>query len=503
MSFILKNDRLILLLLLLVALRGASYGQIIELRGGDSTMFGAGGGNAILHFPKSTETFGAGIADGHFHFGVSSSFDWQKWNVTAGDDYLSLVTGTGLVVPIRGLTTERRWKKQKLTLFAGAAGQFYSFPYFSATSVHHFGSGMLYQNKLPHGLDFSLMGVIVGSQRTEVGSLHYLWKGLDAAGTAGLLQSQPFGKGGVSYKPIQALSFFATRQDYFFDLRQTSTVGSSSVVQAATTINSVGGSATLKGLSLSASALTGSTGTNQVSGQTFGGSVHPGPLVITTSYYRSPHSSFIASSFTEKLSRRWSVSEFLTYSQGHWSVNYGGSFTSNRLTASVGYLTNFVPYSLGASPFQQTISVSVSWQLPHSTTVTVATNTLPDGAVRWSTYGNSYVQGPLQSGDTIGGMAHTSQSRLGAKFIIRGIVRDTSGRPVAGAAVLVGKEMEFTDFDGTFFVRLRKAKTVAVKVVPDDFRAPGNWRVVSAPERATSEPTDKETTINIEVSREM
>ena len=504
MSFILKNDRLFLLLLLLVALRGVSHSQIIELKGGDSTMFGAGGGNAILHFPHSTETFGAGIVDGQFHFGVSSSFDWQKWNVTAGDDYLSLTAGTGLVVPIRGLTAERRWKKQKLTLFTGAAGQIYSFPYFLATSVRHFGTGMFYQNKLPHGLDFSMMGVFVGSQRTAVGSLHYLWKGLDAAGTAGLLQSHPFGNGRVSYKPIQALSFFATRQDYFFDLRQASTAGTgSSLVQAATTISSVGGSATLRGLSLSASALTGSAGTNQISGQTFGGSVHPGPLAITTSYYRSPHSGFIASSFTERLSRRWSVSEFLTYSQGRWSVNYGGSFTSNRLTASVGYLTDFVPYSLGGSPFQQTISVSVSWQLPHSTTVTLATNTLPNGAVRWSTYGNSYVQGPLQSGDAVAGMAHASQSRLGAKFIVRGIVRDPAGRPVAGAAVLVGKEMVFTDFDGTFFVRFRKAKTVPVKVVPDDFRAPGNWRVIGAPDLVTPEPIDKETAINIEVSRVM
>lgn len=492
---------LLLCFLLLLALPGASQAQVVELKGGDSTMFDAGGGSVILHFPNSTETIGAGIANGQLHFGVSSSFDWHQWHLTAGDDYLGLTVGTGLAVPLRGLTAERQWKKQKLTVFAGAAGQFYSFPYFSATSVNQFGTGILYQRKLPRGLELSTMGVVVGSQYTAIGALHYLGKGFDASGAAGLLQSQPFVNGSISYKPIKSLSFFAMRQDYFFDVQRTApTGGGSSLVQEESTISNVGASANLRGFSLSASALTGTSGTNQVSGQTFGGAVHPGPLAITASYYRSVHGGSVTSSFTEKLTRRWSVSEFLTYSQGQWSINYGGSFTSNRLTASVGYLTNFVPYSTGVSPFQQTISVSVSWQLPHSTSITLATNTLPNGAVRWSTYGNSYVQGPLQMGN-VAGQAHPNQTTLMAKFIVRGIVKDSSGIPVAGAAVLVGQEVAFTDSDGTFFVRFRKEHAVPIKVIPVDFRAPGNWHVISAPDTATPEPKDKATVVNIEVSQ--
>ena len=492
---------LFLCLLLLLALPGASHAQVVELKGGDSTVVDAGGGSVVLHFPNSTETFGVGIANGQLRWGASSSFSWQQWRLTAGDDYLGFTVGTGLVVPLRGLTAERKWEKQKLTLFAGAAGQFYSFPYFSATSVNHFGTGAFYQLKLPHGLDFSTMGVIVGSQYTAGGALHYVWKGLDASGAAGLLQSQPFENGSISYKPIKSLSFFATRQTYFFDVNQTPAGGTgSSLVQEQSTISSVGGSANLRGLSFNASALTGTSGANQVSGQTFGGAIHPGPVAITASYYRSAYGGFVTSSFTEKLTRRWSVSEFLTYSQGRWTSNYGGSFTSNRLTASVGYLTYFAPLSSGPSPFQQTISVSLSWQLPHSTTVTLATNTLPNGAVRWSTYGNSYVQGPLQASNAAG-QAHTNQATLTAKFIVRGMVKDPSGTPVAGAAVLVGNETAFTDSDGTFFVRFRKGNAVPIKVVPGDFRAPGNWHVISAPDTAMPEPKDKATVVNIEVSQ--
>jgi hypothetical protein len=125
---------------------------------------------------------------------------------------------------------------------------------------------------------------------------------------------------------------------------------------------------------------------------------------------------------------------------------------------------------------------------------------LPNGAVRWSTYGNSYVQGPLQVGN-VAGQAHTNQSTLTAKFIVRGIVKDSSGIPVADAAVLVGQEIAFTDSDGTFFVRLRKKNVVSIKVVPGDFRAPGKWHVISAPDLATPEPKDGTTVVNIEVSR--
>jgi hypothetical protein len=490
-----------LFLLLLLALPNISHAQVVELRGGDSTMFDAGGGSVVLHFPNSTETFGAGIASGQFHYGISSAFDWHQWHLTTGDNYLSLAVGTGLAVPLRGLTVERKWKKQTLTLFTGAAGQIYSFPFFSATSVNHFGTGILYQRQLPRGLDFSTMGVVVGSQYTAIGALHYVWKGLDASGAAGLLQSQPFANGTIFYKPIKSLTFFATRQDFFFDVQQTPTAGTgSSLVQEKSTISSVGTSANLRGLSLSASALTGTSGTTQVSGQTFGGAVHPGPVAVTASYNRSAHGDSVTSSFTEKLNRHWSVSEFLTYAQGQWSLNYGGSFKSNRLTASVGYVTNFVPYSTGGSPFQQTIGVSVSWQLPHSTTVTLATNTLPNGAVRWSTFGNSYVQGPLQMGK-VAGQAHTNQPTLAAKFIVRGIVKDPSGLPVAGAAVLVGKEPAFTDSAGAFFVRFRKATAVAIKVVPGDFLAPGNWHIITAPETATPELEDRSTVLNIEVSQ--
>jgi hypothetical protein len=101
----------------------------------------------------------------------------------------------------------------------------------------------------------------------------------------------------------------------------------------------------------------------------------------------------------------------------------------------------------------------------------------------------------------VAGQAHTNQTTLMAKFIVRGIVKDSSGIPVAGAAVLVGQEVAFTDSDGAFFVRFRKENAVSIKVIPGDFRAPGNWHVISAPETATPEPKDKATVVNIEVSQ--
>jgi hypothetical protein len=106
----------------------------------------------------------------------------------------------------------------------------------------------------------------------------------------------------------------------------------------------------------------------------------------------------------------------------------------------------------------------------------------------------------LQSGNLLS-QSYTTQTKLTAKYIVRGIVKDASGSPVVGAAILVGKETAFTDSDGTFFVRLRKKNVVTLKVVPEDFTAPGNWQVISAPDGATPELKDGTTVVNIEVSR--
>jgi hypothetical protein len=63
-------------------------------------------------------------------------------------------------------------------------------------------------------------------------------------------------------------------------------------------------------------------------------------------------------------------------------------------------------------------------------------------------------------------------------------VRDLSGQPVAGAAVLLGAEIVFTNDAGEFQLRQRRARVLPVKVELSAFVAPGDWRVVTAPSKA-------------------
>ena len=63
----------------------------------------------------------------------------------------------------------------------------------------------------------------------------------------------------------------------------------------------------------------------------------------------------------------------------------------------------------------------------------------------------------------------------------RGRVVDPAGAPVAGAALMVGKNLVFSDSTGTFLVRLKSAGELPLQVSLDDFTAPGAFAVVSAP----------------------
>jgi hypothetical protein len=63
-------------------------------------------------------------------------------------------------------------------------------------------------------------------------------------------------------------------------------------------------------------------------------------------------------------------------------------------------------------------------------------------------------------------------------------VADEAGKPIRGAALRIGKELAFTDSDGLFFVRVAKRSGMPVEVAFDEFLAPGNWEMVTVPEKA-------------------
>jgi len=173
------------------------------------------------------------------------------------------------------------------------------------------------------------------------------------------------------------------------------------------------------------------------------------------------------------------LSQFITMSNGRTTIAYGGGYISNALSIDVGYSTYFMPLFVGRSPFTQALTINVGIHVG-SLSLHTGTNVLPTGQIRWSVYGNDWAYGPLAS-------SRGPQVTSVGKYSIRGTVVNAQGEPVDGACIQLAKNITCTDSEGAFEMRESKARSFSVTVPVDQFLAPGQWEVVSAPATVQSE----------------
>jgi hypothetical protein len=67
-------------------------------------------------------------------------------------------------------------------------------------------------------------------------------------------------------------------------------------------------------------------------------------------------------------------------------------------------------------------------------------------------------------------------------------VRDEHGTPIEGAALLIGDEIVFTDAEGEFLLRQKRAGLFSLAVVSEQFANPLQFKVVEAPQSVTASP---------------
>jgi hypothetical protein len=145
----------------------------------------------------------------------------------------------------------------------------------------------------------------------------------------------------------------------------------------------------------------------------------------------------------------------------------------------VGYQEAFIPF--GTVPFQKVLNITLAFQLPHGTSLNLATVAAPNGGTKWSAYAGTYVQAPWLPAASSG--RGTGRARI-AGYVVTGRVVDAYGVEVTGAAIVVNGATTYTGTDGKFVARIKKNETVNVVIDLEDFTAPGTWEVVSAPASA-------------------
>jgi hypothetical protein len=464
--------------LLILLFATVAQAQTIGLQGGASTLFPAEGGSIHLFTQNTEETLGGGISNGKFVASASSEFLFHGFNTTIGDRQIFLSGGQlGLSTVVRGVSFSRKGMDDTFSGFAGAVGSAFSTPFYSGLQAHRLGLGFQFTKKFEPRkktscrgagcavnagtLELSTVSAYTLGKLTVLQGAVYRWHGLTLQGTGGLLEGKKYLVGDASWR-LQHAAFDIGRQTFIWQSqRNTVQTGSVSTWFGAVTAH--------------ASAFS----SHQASGENAGTGLRLGPVQVNGDIFFARQQRIFSGSVIEKLSRHFSVSQFYTRSGGQSALNFGGSFTSNPVSLSVGWQQQFIPF--GNIPFQKVLSVTLAFQLPHGTMLNLATVAAPTGGTRWSAYGGTYqnLPGELSAATGRGG-GHAIRG-----YLVSGYVRDSYG-PVEGIAVQVGNVLAYSNADGRFEARFKKNHQVSVSVMLAESTAPGSsWEVVSLAGTAT------------------
>lgn len=441
--------------------------QVLQAQVGASTLLNAEGGSLTFFTPGTVETIGVGMSQGHLVAGASTAFNFHTWEIIAGDRLSMLTTGeTGTGVALRGLTVEKNTDNQSITLFTGLTGRAYSTGFFNGTQAKHFGTGGSFQRKLPHYFRLGTVGAVAGNLHTALEEVSWDHRGFKLVQNYGLVDSRRYSNASGRY---QAAHFGAqvSRTTYIFN-------------EARSTVTSQGVGASVWHVNGYASAFQSGT----FSGQAVGAGLNFTRLSVGAGETFSNQGPMFLGSLTEHLTARFSVSQYVSHdARGRTSTNFGGEYRTNFLTASLGYQQVFTPF--GSQGFSKVLVAGLRLQFSHGETID-----LSSAGTKWTAAGGTYIQ----TGIAIG---NTPSRGVSGKYIVRGRVLDQEGKPIEGAAVMVGREELFTNAAGEWMTRTKNSKTVVLGVVLKDFLS-GEFMVTSCPVEASPSKGDSEIVITVE-----
>jgi hypothetical protein len=512
------RPRLLVAALLLALLGTAtSPAQVLQLRGGSSSLLDAHGGSLELMTQRYTTRFDLGIIGRPlFGFSLTTRYHGKSW--TVGDQTMSLTLPTDLFNRNsyflgRGISTEIRSPRSSLLLYAGTTS-FGSYAPFLSVARSERATGLaFYERQLSSSLRFNSRNII-SSQHTSLQSLEWTPRDrLRLAATGGIGNNAGYWSGSMSFErdwisvqgsysemgnafrrvrvraplvsevvganmrvqfqPFRNLVFTLARQNYLNPEPQSA--GSPSAV-----VESFGAHAVALGFRFEGSVFHSRTEPGAT--RSLALSVQRsffGRMGGSTNYYLSRSggatTKTVSAILRETITRRLELSQVVSRSDRGTTVAFGGSFTSNLFTVSLEHHYIYMPFiDLYPSPFRRVLLVRLQIHLPRNIQISGETNADAAGHVRYTSYLTSYFY-PHSSQ-----MAEQTPRNL-PKYVVHGTVRDEGGRPIQGAAVQIDGQLVFTNSQGVFLLRLRKARSYPLQVLPDEFMFPGLYEVVSQP----------------------
>ena len=529
-----------LLIAFFVAALPLSNAQVFRVQGGTSTLLNAQGGSLEVKAPGYSGDIGVGFYNGSFQFGAVARSRINGYTVTAGDDSIlfDLPTdwfdGTHYFLA-RGIGVSHAGENSNFRVFAGNSSTGFSTGFFQAAHADDPIAIMFYDRRLTPRLKFISRNVLSKSESSLQGFAWRPEKWLDVSMTAGFGSKQLYTAAGfniqtdklalkaayiqtgesfrrvtlasplasevqkgnfeIVYQPNRIVTLNAGHHNILEPIMPDAPFTPASVNEVGANFH-VGRSYFGTGYFASAVQSRATKGTNLYAGRRITSNIDVTANYFTSQSQGGTKSDILSGTIRETLSKRIGLSQLITRSNGQTTAAIGGDLLTNRFKFRADYQNVYLPYRPDR-PFQQALALNVAMRISGPLQVTGETNVAPDGRLRYSLGISTYLyreRGMWRSSD--------SESFSFPKYAVVGVVRDTDGNPLEGAAIHIGNQVVYSNETGEFLLRFRKRTGVPLRVEVTEFLIAGSFEVVRAPSSVMPELEENGEKIEVVVKRQ-
>ncbi len=492
-------------------------------------------------------SIGTGVVAGHFVGGANLNWMSGKSTWILGDDFIPFVLPTDIFdasdyITAMGAGVKTRVRGTDVFAFVGATSTLFDSPFFQGAQAENPAGILFLKRQLAKNWQAS-SSMVFSRQFTAIQSL--AWqpdKDLKIALSAGVGANQPYGAGSFDFRrswidakaayiaagsqfhrvvvaeplmsepdrenidvTVRPTSFFTLsggRNNYLTPVTYLTPL-SNTQNSVRTTADQGSGSVQVEGTSLSGtfyhSTFEGSwnNSTAYTADRSFFGRLRASSSYLESRPNDAPKIRAFLTNITEKVTPRIDVSQLISHSHGQTTISFGGSLLSNVASISAEYQTYYVP-ERNSAPFEQALIIDVQLHLFHGVTLHGSTFVAPDGSLRYTADSQAIAvhQGAYTPDTPDNSLVRASIGSM----LLRGRVLDTAGRPIVGAALMIDQLIVYTDDDGFYYIRERKAHDHHLRVMVNQFLGGGAYRVVSAPTvvRSTYDMNSPDTVIVVE-----
>ena len=505
--------------------------QVIEVVGGASTAYDAQGGSVTVHSERGESSFGAGMVGGHLQAGGASTRLVGHGSVTAGQQQLALDLPTDLFSTghrLSGLGLGVRQHADHgtaLTAFAGLSSQEGGSALFRTASTgartgytqlrHHVSSGCTVSSLLLLSQTHTALGSLECRVRRPVtlavsggmgagspylaiagsyeGRRLHLRAALAEASsqfTRGTSDPQPVPEPirenvGASFRLSRSTSLSALHQNFL-----TPGTPGSGTPPARSGVDQLAWAFQRRATGVSLSLLHSTFAASPSAGQPaqansalsaafehgFGLVRWTETLLATRPSSERSFSATLLSGLSVPFGAHLRLSEQVAESGGHLSLSHGGDLVTSFSSFHLDHQLLYLP-TQPAHPFQQAVVLSAEMRLLQRLSLQAQSSLDATGKTHYTVSLGTVLSRQANAPALEPGAGRSS---MGA-HMLRGIVVDTEGIPVGGAALLIGAERIYSDSAGTFLVRSSHAESRTFRLLPDEFLTPGSFVGVNAP----------------------